>query len=273
MKKRIRCIIGAVLGLAGIVQAAVVFDFNGTTANAATASSNIVLNVGSIPAGESRTAALGYSTTTPLLSNGSTYTGQSVYGGFSGSYSNSGSTAYNQNFAVLQYSNGASVEDLRSADTFTSGTISRSVGLALLFGPASAGTYKFDGTSVLTATHTSTLTGTAEARWVVVANGTTYLSASSFAAGGSSTTTLDNPDQINWAAWTPGADMTFGTLSYNTPGSSLANITLAGVAVNYSAPASAGSGRYILQGFTADLGVIPNAKLGLYIVGMIAPLL
>ena len=273
MKKSMRCIIGAVLGLAGIVQAAGEIHFDGATANAATANSNIVGNVGSIPAGESRTASLAYNTSTPLLSNGSTYTGQSVYGGFFGSYTNTGGSAFSHNFALLQYSNGASVEDLRSADTFTNGAISRAVGLALMFNPASAGNYTFDGTSVLTATHASTLTGTVEARWLVVANGTTYLSQVKLAAGGSSTSTLDNPDEINWAVWIPGADMTFGTLSYNTLGSSLANITLAGVAVNYSAPASAGSGRYILQKFTADLEAGSHSKLGLYIVGMIAPLL
>jgi acyl-CoA thioesterase-1 len=254
---------GAALSLAGLVQAAVVFNFDGATANAATGNSNMTATVGTLVAGQSRTLSVAYSTSTPFLSsNGSTYTGQSVYGGFSGTYSNTSGASYGANFVVWQYANGASVEDLRSADTFTNNQISRAVGLAVLFGPASSGNYKFNASSVLTAKHGSTLTGTANARWVVVANGTNWLSESGFNPGGSSTATLDNPDEINWAAWTPGADMTFGSLSYNTLGSALTNITLAGLAVNYSAAASDGLGRYILQGFTADLddGTDPNLK-------------
>jgi hypothetical protein len=275
MKKSIGCIIGALLGLAGIAQATVVFNFDGATANAATASSNIVGTAATINAGASKTLTLAYNTSTPLLSsNGGTYTGQSVYGGFSGTYSNVSASAYTHNFAVLQYANGASVEDLRSADTFTNNQISRAVGLALLFGPASAGNYQFDGTSVLTAKTGSTLSGTGEARWVVVANGTTYLSSSTFNPSGLNiTTTLDNPDAINWAAWTPGADMTFGSLSYTNLGSSLNNITLAGVAVNYTAAASdTGTGsRYVLSGFTAD--VIPEpATVGMLGLGALLTL-
>ena len=257
------CVMGAALSLAGLVQAAVVFNFDGATANAATGNSNMTATVGTLVAGQSRTLSVAYSTSTPFLSsNGSTYTGQSVYGGFSGTYSNTSGASYGANFAVWQYANGASVEDLRSADTFTNNQISRAVGLAVLFGPASSGNYKFNASSVLTAKHGSTLTGTANARWVVVANGTNWLSESGFNPGGSSTATLDNPDEISWAAWTPGADMTFGSLSYNTLGSALTNITLAGLAVNYSAAASDGLGRYILQGFTADLddGTDPNLK-------------
>jgi acyl-CoA thioesterase-1 len=264
MKKTI-CVISVFLSLAGAVQAAVVIRFDGATANAATANANLTAAVGTIGAGASKTIKLGYSTSTPLLSsNGGTYTGQSVYGGFSGTYSNISGTSTGVNFVVLQYANGASVEDLRSADTFTSGQISRQVGLALLFGPATNGTYSLDAASSLTAKHGSTLTGTAEARWVVVNDGTTYLSSSGFNPGGSATTTLDNPDQISWAAWTPGTDMSFVSLTYNTPGSSLTNITLAGVAVNYTAAAAAGSGRYILQQFTADLSdgtVSPDPNL------------
>jgi hypothetical protein len=262
-----------VLGFTAIAQAAVVFNFNGATANAATENSNMTATVGTLTSGQSKTLSVAYSTSTPFLSsNGSTYTGQSVYGGFSGTYSNTSGASYGANFVVWQYANGASVEDLRSADTFTNNQISRAVGLAVLFGTTTnTGTYKFNANSVLTAKHVSTLTGTANARWVVVANGTTYLSASSFNPGGSSTTTNDNPDEINWAAWTPGADMSFGSLSYDTLGSSLNNITLAGVAVNYTAAASAGSGRYILQGFTAD--VIPEpATVGMLGLGALLTL-
>jgi hypothetical protein len=275
MKKSIGCIIGVLLGLAGIAQATVVFKFDGANASAATANQTIVGGPGSIAGNSSVTLTLAYNTSTPLLSSGGTYTGQSVYGGFSGTYSNTSGTAFNPNFVVLQYNNAASpstLEDLRSADTFTGGQISRAVNLAFLFGTTTnTGTYKFDANSVLTAKHGSTLTGTANARWVVVANGTTYLSESSFNPGGSSTTTLNDPDAINWAAWSPGADMTFGSLSYTTLGSSLNNITLAGVAVNYTAAASAGSGRYILQQFTAD--VIPEpATVGMLGLGALITL-
>ena len=260
LMKKTMCVISVFLSLAGAVQAAVVIHFDGATANAATANSNLTAAVGTIGAGASKTITLGYSTSTPLLSsNGGAYTGQSVYGGFSGTYSNISGTSTGANFVVLQYANGASVEDLRSADTFTNNQISRAVNLALLFAPATNGTYSLDAASSLTAKHGSTLTGTAEARWVVVADGTNYLSESSFNPGGSSTTTNDNPDAINWAAWTPGTDMSFGSLTYNSPGSSLTNITLAGIAVNYTAAAAAGGGRYILQQFTADLsdGTVP----------------
>jgi hypothetical protein len=273
MKKSIGCIIGVVLGLAGIAQATVVFNFDGATANAATSNQTIVGGPGSIAANSSVTLTRAYNTSTPLLSSGGTYTGQSVYGGFSGTYSNTSGTAFNPNFVVLQYNNSAgTAEDLRSADTFTGGQISRAVNLAFLFGTTTnTGTYKFDANSVLTAKHGSTLTGTANARWVVVANGTTYLSESSFNPGGSSTTTLNDPDTINWAAWNPSADMTFGSLSYITLGSSLNNITLAGVAVNYTAADSAGSGRYILQQFTAD--VIPEpATVGMLGLGALITL-
>lgn len=250
------CIIGAMLGLAGIVQAAGEIRFDGATANAASANQHIVRPLGSIPAGESRTATLGYSTSTPLLSNnGSTYTGQAVYGGFYGHYINKGGSAFSQNFTLLQYNNSASAEDLRVQDAFAAGTISRAAGWVYMFSPATAGNYTFDDTSVLTAAQYSNLGGIAEARWVVVANGTTYLSEATITLGTIAGTvdTLDNPDEINWAAWTPGSDMTFGTLSYDTLGSSLANITLAGVAVDYKSDAAV-NGRYILQGFTADLG-------------------
>jgi hypothetical protein len=277
MKKSIRCIIGVVLGLAGIVQATVVFNFDGATANAATASSNIVNASGTIAAGSSQTYAKSYSTSTALLSNnGSTYTGQSIYGGISATYNNtSATTSYGHNYGMFQYIGTAS-EQLQVNLTVTNASInymSRTAGWALMFGPASAGNYKFDASSQLTAKQYKNFGGAAEARWVVVANGTTYLSESTITLGtiAGTVNTNNNPDEINWAAWNPGADMTFGSLSYTNLGSSLNNITLAGVAVDYSAAGADAGGRYYLQGFTAD--VIPEpATVGMLGLGALLTL-
>ena len=274
-QKSIGCIIGALLGLAGIAQATVVFNFDGANANAATANTNIVSTANvTLNTGESYTINRSYSTSTALLSNnGSTYTGQSIHGGFSASYNNAPST-YKMFFGILQYIGTAS-EQLQVNIT-ASNNISRTSGWALMFGTTTnTGSYKFDASSQLTAKQYSTLNGISEARWVVVANGTTYLSQSTIALAVTSTTnTLNNPDEINWAAWNPGADMTFGSLSYTNLGSSLNNITLAGVAVNSNAgsgdPYGTG-GRYYLQGFTGD--VIPEpATVGMLGLGALITL-
>ena len=251
------CIIGVLLGLACFVQAAVVIRFDGATANAATATNNIVITGNQIISpGASKSYTQGYSTSTALISNnGSNYTGQSVYGGFSAAFTNTGAANYKQNFGLLQYVDGVS-EQLQVNITVSNTSMSRAAGWALLFGTTTnTGNYKFDASSQLTAKQYKNFGGAAEARWLVVANGTTWLSQSTIALASTATSnTLDNPAAINWAAWTPGADMTFGALSYDTLGSLLTNITLAGVAVNHRAePADAG-GRYYLQAFTADFG-------------------
>jgi len=263
------CIIGVLLGLAGIGQAAVVVDFNGATANAATANTNILVTGNTtILAGSSQTYTRSYSTSTALLNNnaGATYTGQSVYGGFSAAYTNTGASSYKQNFGIVQYVDGTP-EQLQVNITVSNTSMSRAAGWALMFGTTTnTGSYAFDASSRLTAKQYKNFGGAAEARWLVVANGTTWLSESTIALASTATSNiLDNPAAIHWAAWTPGADMIFGALSYDTLGSLLTNITLAGVAVNHSADAADAGGRYYLQAFTADLsdgteGTDPNLR-------------
>lgn len=70
-------------------------------------------------------------------------------------------------------------------------------------------------------------------RFVVVTGALQYYVSGELSTSGSVvTSTLSNPATALWAAWTPGTDLSFGSLSFDAPGSSLQNITHVGVAVN-----------------------------------------
>jgi hypothetical protein len=245
-------------------------------------SANLV-NVGStgtqsIAAGEDFSQSLAYSTSVAKFDPGVTptylSTAQSVYGGHYLHWNNNTASSVDISTVALQYQN-------TSPRTFfsTSGsnsTIQRTSNFALMFGLNTPGNYTFDATSVLSATIRQTVNaGTREGKWIVVANGTTYLSQTSITLTGTgdNSLTLTNPHTANWAEWNPGADMSFGSLTYNIAGSSFSNITLAGFAENSFLDSGNGTRNVAVKGFSADLVLIPEPSSFVLLMGSLSVLL
>jgi hypothetical protein len=107
-------------------------------------------------------------------------------------------------------------------------------------------------------------------RYLVVAGGQAYLSDASIAASDQITTfTLSNPEAINWAAWTPGATLDFDGLTYDVAGSSLTDISFAGLAFNQSS-AVAGVNASTYDVFEYSMVVVPEPSTYAALVGLLA---
>jgi hypothetical protein len=139
--------------------------------------------------------------------------------------------------------------------------INRTVNFAVLFKCSTPGEYRFDSSSSLKVTVRAWVpaVGNYTNRWVVVAGGVTYVSQTPVTGsmtGVFADYTLDNPDEIRWAVWTPGADLSFGNLTFNVAGNSINGITHAGIAENNVVRAGENDERRIyLGGLEADLAV------------------
>lgn len=236
MKQSVMIAVCAAFALAG--QAAVVIRWEGTNANSVTAAAwPFDSGTKTLSPGGAYTGGLAYSLTTPMWQAGTPAnyaSGQNIYGGVYVMWTNNTAGSVTGTTARLQYIDGtAPQEEIRmSAGGHTS--LLRTGNTVVLFGLNTPGSYGFDASSELTARMRSHLTGgTVESRWVVVADGNTYVSQAALGSfSGVTTNTLSNPDEINWAVWTPGAAMSFAGLTYNVRGSSLFGITHAGYAEN-----------------------------------------
>lgn len=234
-----------------------VIRFNGSTDDAATASKNIFTYTnGTMDPGESRGYSKAYSTWTPLIDNKApNYTGQSLYGGAYVQLTNGTEESYlTGGWAVLKYLD-ETPEKIQVNPYVSDTRIGRTVNIALLFAATRAVTCGFDATSRLSATMSlSGSGGEVLHRWLIVAGGVSYLSEATFSVGSTSTAiTLDNPDEIRWAEWTPGLELSFGSLAFHIAGRSITNITHAGVAVNASLPGGTANRRHLIEAFSAHL--------------------
>jgi iduronate 2-sulfatase len=210
------------------------------------------------------------------------YSGKPLYGGAYFSVHNVSAGSVNPgNTGVLRYQHdighGEMVQVAATPGGFddeTRDAMERQLNFVLLFGLHTegsyvlhtAGRYGFDGSSVLTVkarrsagTDSAGATQTIDNRWVVVANGVTYVSESTLGAFTNTATeyTLNNPDEIRWAVWTPGEEMSFGSLTYNVPGNSIEGITHAGIAGNHELNAGTGSRVNEIREFRLSLYLKP----------------
>jgi len=272
VKKSVIMAACAACALAG--QADVVIKFDGATADAATAQANVgATGTQTLAPGETFTQSLAYSTTVPKFSPGTPanyLSGQPIYAGHYMMWTNtSASTVTNSGVTALAYRGGTEPEDIQISAGTTSTVIGRQLNFAILFELNTSGNYGFDAASTLTINMKAFAAGERDTRWVVVAgNGSTYVSAATVGSLATSLTdyTLSDPDEINWAVWTPGADMSFGTLTYNVAGSTLTNITHAGIAENGYTLGTARIG--YIAGFEGDLYLIPEpATIGMLGIG------
>jgi hypothetical protein len=244
--------------LAGYADEVVKFD--GDTANASDIGNSMFqYKAGTLTPGQSQTYTKAYSTTSPLLTSGANYTGQNIYGGSyirltNGTASNYAVTAA----AILLYGGNVTPETIKFQPWVSNLQIGREFGAALMFAVTGAENYGFDASSTLSVKmNLSGSGGGITNRWLVVAGGVSYVSEATInLSAAMSAKTLDNPDEINWAVWTPGADMSFGSLTFNVAGSSIRNITHAGVAASVSLPGGTFNRSYSMEHFSADLAVI-----------------
>lgn len=274
----------AVCALAG--RAELVICFDGATADAAAGQISVLsAAAATLDPGESASFAKGYSSTAPWIgsekpaiggmlfalvarpssSSGegetSAYTGQAIYGGVYMMWTNSSDTTVSGlATAPLAYVGNDDPESVRvsSFAGLNSETIERVQNFAVLFefGGSSGWLYRFDENSVLTATVRSTgAGGRVDNRWLVVADGVPYVSQSTLGDFTTDTVTyaLNHPDEIDWAVWSPGADMHVGRLVYDIPGRSLVGITLAGIAGNQTLPAGTANREVFITGFEGEL--------------------
>jgi len=143
--------------------------------------------------------------------------------------------------------------------------IHRTVNFSLLFKTGTPGQYRFDQDSYLKANVRafSSSVGKYTNRWVLVAGGVTYLSETVVTAAMTQNFTdytLNNPDEIHWAVWNPGREMSFGGLTFDVAGSTIMGITHAGIAENNVVRAGEKQERRIyLAGFEANLKSVPDA--------------
>ncbi len=205
-----------------------------------------------------------YDTASAWLASGGSYTGPAIYGGYYQGLTNN--ATFTPVSALGQIRNNEATSGTNDVIRFqsmfatASGIQSATQNFAVAF--ATGGSYSMDSSSALNwnARAAANPSGTSAMRFLLVADGTTYLSSSSFTWNNTSTNySLTNPSAINWAAWTPGATMSFDSLTYDTLGSSLANIAFAGFAINQSTTA-AGQNLATLdtQSFSADLVPEPS---------------
>lgn len=220
---------------------------------------NVNFQSGSGSGSSSYTFSRSYNTSSAWLASGGNYTGPALYGGYYQTLS--ASVVFTPLTTLAQIRNNESTSGNNDVIRFqsmyaTSANItSATQNFAVAF--STGGNFTLDATSVLNwnARSTANPSGSASMRFLLVAGGTTYLSNNSFTFTNTSTTySINDPDTINWAAWTPGSTMDFSGLTYNTLGSSLSNITFAGFAINQSTTA-AGQGLATLDttSFSADL--------------------
>lgn len=281
MKKSVVMAACAAFALAG--QAAVVISWDGSATDyTPSGQATIGSTGGSTNApGTAFTKNFEYSTTVAKWTKDSpaNYSGtgaQNIYAGYHLTWSNStASTLTNASTVTMGYLDGTGTEEVR---TYQGGNTSsdKTMNYAILFGLNTPGSYGFDDTSSLTAKlRAFQNTGVITNRWIVVADGVTYVSQTEIGALKTThdTYTLSNPDEIYWAAWTPGSDMSFGNLTFNVAGSSLENITLAGYAENSFTAGGTVGRTSVIAGVTADLSVIPEpATVGMLGLGALVSL-
>jgi len=266
-KKSVLMAVCAAFALAG--QAAVVIKFDGATANALTGSQqNLgVFNAQTNAPGTTFTSSLAYSTTVAKFEPGvpsAKYTGQKIYGGHYLMWSNStANTVISRGGAPLAYRDGAQgISTVENLAFVTGGdtALKRMQNFAILFEINMPGSYGFDATSTLSVnfSYWALPTATYTNRWVVVADGVTYVSEPQIGLGKRGVSegvviTIDNPDAINWAVWNPGADMSFGSLAFNVVGSMITNITHAGIAENQFLDSGETTRNVYVYGFETNL--------------------
>jgi len=269
MEKRAVMAVCAACALAGYAE--VVIQFDGYTADAATAQSNAgTTGDQTILPGQTFTQSLAYSTTVPKFSPGipiNYLSGQPIFAGHYLMWSNaSAETVSIPSTTAIAYRGGNHPEDLQIVCGIGTNhaVVARAMNFAVLFGltPAAAGSnYVFDANSVLQITARAfQAVGTADNRWVVVAGGVTYVSSSTVGilTTGHENYRLSNPDLIRWAVWNPGEDMAFGSLTFNVSGSLIRNITHAGMAENAWMSPGTADRRVYIAGFEGNLHLIPE---------------
>ena len=248
---------------------AVSIVFDGATANYVDAQANVgTTGAQTLQPGEAFTQSLPYSTTVPKWEAGTPVNylrGPPIYAGHYLMWrNNTASTQTVNSIVATAYRNEIngceSLLFLNGANT----NIQRQANFAVLFERQTSGTYGFGSASQLTARLSAWQNrGEVTNRWVVVAGGITYVSESAVGALTNSTAagteyTISNPDEINWAVWNPGANLSFGDLVFDVPGYTIANITHAGYAENAYLASGTLSRNVYVWGFRCDLYIDPG---------------
>lgn len=248
--------------------AAVLFD---GTANYVSANFTVLSSSGTTT---SSTRTIAYGATTAFLSAGAGYTGPSIFGGAYLTQTNSvaGSLAS----PVVLRNDATNGDYLRFQSPLSGGTRqSYTVAAAVLFDSGSAGSAFGAGSSLTLGSNSFSIAGgSTEARWLAVDNGLTYVSNATLTIPTNNTAfaanrTLANPDQINWASWTPGSDLSLGTLDYSVAGSSFTNLTHVGVYYTYTLTSS-GAPAFDIGNFSAVLTTVPEPSSAAALAGLAA---
>lgn len=234
-----------------------------------------VSKIGASGSSSSASISATYSTTTAFIGSGGGYTGPSIYGGAYLTQTNSPAGTGLNTAAVVIRNDATNGDFLRFQGLINGGTrTSYTISVAFLFDSTAAGS-SFDANSSFTLGANTTMNGTSEARWLVVSGGVTYVSSATLTvptsnASFATTRTLSTPSSINWAVWSPGSDLSLGTLTYSVAGTALTNITRVGF--YYSNLANTNAPNFDLGTFSATLATsnVPEPSATALLFGLAA---
>lgn len=250
------------LSCATISHAAVLINFDGAAGFVTSGinfgtSANSVITTTSVENDTVR-STIAYGST--IATNGvATYSGPTMRGGvyMNAIYSAAHTNAPQGNWGQLIESvNGDYIQLRRNGD---GGALNTSTTSAVFtFEAPAGGPYGFDGTSSLSLTGGVGSATSDIGRWVVVSNGTTYISESTFNPHNSNSTTvytISDPANTNWASWVPNSSLDNIPESFTVVGSNLDAITQAGF---YFEKIGSTGINPTFRAFSADLAAIPE---------------